>query len=262
MLAYDVGLAIAAGAIYNLAGMSPGAVRPENLQSPPRTTSLTFADASAHSSSACTTTQEGLGALSASLRHITSSCWPSSERPDRGAPNSSTDKAGFYVSISAATASLFSTSPELKPLAVPMSPFMTKNPRQTWEDAMSQLTVSNRKDAMSTMKKTNSAHRDPRHSLPAFGTWEDHKSKFSPRKARMSASHLTWEDAMSGYRCLYVRLLVLHISLCAPAVARRQRVLVCPPLLSLFRCLFWLFYTSIIPPLPCHSVGLRTTTRQ
>jgi len=262
MLACDEGLAIAAGAIYNLAGMSPGAVRSKNLHLPPRTTSLTFADASAHSSSACTTTQQGLGALSASLRHITSSSWPSSERPDGSAQNSSTDKAGFYVSISAATASLFSTSPELKPLAVPMSPFVTKNPRQTWEDAMSQLTVSNRKDAMSTMKKTNSAHRDPRHSLPAFGTWEDHKSKLSPRKARMSASHLTWEDAMSGYRCLCVRLVVLHVSLCAPAVARRQRVLVCPPLLSLHRCPFWLFYTSIIPPLPCHSVGLRTTTCQ
>ena len=215
MLSCYVGLAIAAGGICNLAGMSSGAVRSERLQLPPRTTSLMFADASAHSSSGRTTTQQGLGALSASLRHITSSSWPSSERPDRGAPNSSTDKAGFYVSISAATASLFSTSPELKPLAVPMSPFVTKNPpRRTWEDAMSQLTVSNRKDAMSTMKKTNSAHRDPRHSLPAFGTWDEDKRKLSPHKARISASHLTWEDAMSGYRCLCLRLLFLHISAC------------------------------------------------
>ena len=200
----DVCMAIAAGGIYNLAGLSPGAVRTARLESPPRAT--TYPDVFSHSSPGRSTTR-GLGALSANLRHITSSSpGPTLESHER---NSGAAKRGFYVSLSKATASLFSTSPELKPLTAPMSPFVTKSPPMTWEDAMSQLTLSHRKDPASAMKKMTSAHRDPRHSLPVFATRgeEERTGNEAPRKARMSASHLTWEDAMSGYRCFFFCLL-------------------------------------------------------
>ena len=191
--------------MYNLARVPPGAVRTARLESPPR--AMSHADVSAQSSPGRTTTRS-LGALSANLRHITSSTsGPSLGRPERN-PDAAA-KGGFYVSLSAATASLFSTSPELKPLTAPMSPFVTKSPPMTWEDAMSQLTLSHRKDPASAMKKMNSAHRDPRHSLPVFATGgeEERKGNEAPHKARMSASHLTWEDAMSGYRFIFLCLL-------------------------------------------------------
>lgn len=137
---------------------------------------------------------------------------------------------GLYGSLSEATSSLRSTSPDLAPLADTMSPFVTRPPAATWEETMSRLNLthshSSHGHAPKQVQVLNSARRAarsvPRHERErerdsSSTQWEKEKEMWDDgpeqarvelaskaRMARMSASHLTGEDAMSGYRYIYM----------------------------------------------------------
>ena len=75
----------------------------------------------------CGVSEKGLASLSSSLHHIS---YSSGEAPS----GNLSSRGVLYTSLSEATASLRSTSPDLEPLTACMSPFVMKAPARTWEE--------------------------------------------------------------------------------------------------------------------------------
>lgn len=77
--------------------------------------------------------EKGLMALSSSLHYISSSSGEPQECVNAAS------RGGLYLSLSEATASLRSASPDIEPLATHMSPFVVKAPPRTWEEVSHEL---------------------------------------------------------------------------------------------------------------------------
>jgi hypothetical protein len=133
--------------------------------------------------------ERGLSSLSESLHHVMYSSMASP--PPR-------KKAGLYASLSQATASLLSTSPDLVPLAVhtaSMSPFVAKAAPASWEETMSRLSVSNASHRKSSTRLPIAVNRDRRHSHSYS------PSSSAPHSADKRTWKERWDDAISSYRC-------------------------------------------------------------
>ena len=74
--------------------------------------------------------EKGLTSLSSSLHHISYSSGEAQEQ------SNTASRGGLYVSLSEATASLRSASPDLEPLTAYMSPFVVKAAPRTWEEVI------------------------------------------------------------------------------------------------------------------------------